>query len=239
MKQLRLLLVFAVAALFALAIGVAGGAAAKGTPPPPTGERAHGQSVLEPVFNAENEGQVGYVNTPNGTQHPVPSNPKSWSPIYVVEYPTGSKIDTGGSGAKGPLNCEHFNPTPTTPRPTDNCPSHGNDIAGLAQYCTVIPNAPPPCANRADIADVYSHGALGHDHVMDFHGGADWNVAWEPVIVLFTNAAAADHRLLTDKQIGDAVAAGDAIEIANPAATFHCSLVSDQVWSLTTAIPIG
>ena len=78
--------------------------------PPPTGERAHAQSVLEPVFNAENYGQIGYVSTPNGTQHPVPENPKSWSPIYVVVYPSTSTINTGGTGATGPLNCKH---TPT------------------------------------------------------------------------------------------------------------------------------
>ena len=237
--KLRFLLVLAVGASFALAIGVVGGVAAKRTPPPPTGEATHGQSVLEPVFNAENSGEVGFVSTPNGTQHPVPSNPNSWSPIYVVEYPTGSTIVTTGSGATGPLNCEHFNPTPTTPRPTDNCPSHGNDIAGLAQFCTVIPNAPPPCAHRTDVADVYKNGALGHDHVMDFPGGADFNVAWEPIIVLFTNARAANTRLLTDQAISDAVAAGDAIEIPNPAATFHCALVSDQVWSLSSPVPIG
>jgi hypothetical protein len=86
MKQ-RLLIV-ALAASSALAAGVAVVAASPGPMPPPTGERAHAQSVLEPVFNAENYGQIGYVSTPNGTQHPVPENAKSWSPIYVVVYPS-------------------------------------------------------------------------------------------------------------------------------------------------------
>src|SRR5262249_23261664 len=152
----------------------------------PTGQRTHGQSSLEAVFNAENYGEIGYINTPNGTQHPVPSNPNSWSPIYVVEYPAGSTINTGGSGATGPLNCIH------SPGP-ENCPTHGNDIANAAHAIT---------------PSVYGTGQtapLGHDHVMDFHGGEDWNVAWEPVLVLFTPAGVAagvsNTRLLTDTAI--------------------------------------
>jgi hypothetical protein len=207
----RRFLLVAFGASVALAVGVAVVAASPGPMPPPTGERAHAQSVLEPVFNAENYGQIGYVSTPNGTQHPVPSNPKSWSPIYVVEYPTNSTINTSGTGAAGPLNCWHT--------PIENCPTHGNGVAGAA--ASVFPS-------------VYGRGVLGHDHVMDWPGGADWNVAWEPVVVLFTNSNAANTRLLTDAQIDAAVEAGDAIKIPLPEATFHCALVSDSVWALTT-----
>ncbi len=235
MKQ-RLLLV-AVVASFVLAIGVAVVAAAPGTPPPPTGEAAHAQSVLEPVFNAENYGEVGYVSTPNGTQHPVPSNPRSWSPIYVVEYPVSSTIVTSGTGATGPLNCIHYAGTGT-----DNCPSHGNGIAGLAAACPPLPVLPgsASCAIVGNqVRAVYARGAAGHDHVMDFPGGADFNVAWEPVAVLFTNATAANTRLLTDTAISNAIAAGNAIAIPLPGATFHCALVSDRIWSLSTPVPIG
>lgn len=217
------LLVVALAASFVLAVGVAIAVASPGTPPPPTGQRTHAQNTLEPVFNAENFGEIGYISTPNGTKQPVPSNPKSWSPIYVVEYPGTSTINTGGSGASGPLNCQH--------KPSENCPTHGNDIAGLAQNC---PAAIPGCSQAVRNVYTAAGGPLGHDHVMDFPGGADWNVAWEPVVVLFTNAAAANTRLLTDQQIEAAVDAGNAIEIPNPAKTFHCQKVSDSVWALTS-----
>jgi hypothetical protein len=40
---------------------------------------------------------------------------------------------------------------------------------------------------------------------MDFPGGADWNVAWEPTFVLFEDATAANTRLLTDAQIEAAI----------------------------------
>jgi hypothetical protein len=226
MKQ-RVLLLAGVIPLV-LAVGVAIAAASPGTSPPPTGERTHGQSVLEPVFNAENYGEIGYVNTPNGTKHPVPSNPKSWSPIYVVEYPKNSTINTSGSGANGPLNCWHMQGNPL--QVNENCPTHGNDIAGAA--AAIVPS-------------VYSNGALGHDHVMDFPGGADWNVAWEPILVLFTQAGVqagvSNTRLLTDTAIDAAVnhktnGAPDpyAIEIPLPDAAFHCSLVSDSVWALSS-----
>jgi hypothetical protein len=187
------------------------------------------------VFNAENSGEVGYINTPAGTQHPVPSNPASWSPIYLPVYPTSSTITTTGSGANGPLDCQHFEATGT-----DNCPDHGNAIAGLAKSCPApIPVLPGSDSCSQAVRNVYAGGVAGHDHIMDFHGGADWNVAWEPIIVLFTNANAANTRLLTDTQIEAAIASHNAIAIPRPGRTFHCSLVSDSVWALSTAVPAG
>jgi hypothetical protein len=236
------ILLLATALSVALAAGVVAAVASPGPMPPPTGERGHAQSTLEAVFNAENYGQVGYVNTPNHTQHPVPANPKSWSPIYVVEYPTTYTFDTSGSGAKGPLNCQHYQGTPET----DNCPSHGNDLAAIAHFCldsSALPVPNNPCDNpgTADaVRTVYQSGEAGHDHVMDWPGGADWNVAWEPILVLFTDSEYANtHRLLTDTAIGDAVRDGKAVEMALPMATFHCSLVSGSVWALTSEPVIG
>ncbi len=81
---------------------------------------------------------------------------------------------------------------------------------------------------------VYGDGVLGHDHVMDYPGGADFNIAWEPIAVLFTNSAAANEHLLTDAQIQAAVDRGDAIEIPLPALTFHCAAVSAAVWARGT-----
>jgi hypothetical protein len=228
----------------ALAVGIVTAGAGAGNKPLPaaTGERAHAQSTLEAVFNAEKSGEIGYVSTPNQTQHPVPSNPKSWSPIYVVEYPTTYQFATDGSGATGPLNCEHYQGTPET----DNCPSHGNDLAGIAHFCldsSVVPAPNNPCddsTTAAAVQNVYQYGEAGHDHVMDFHGGADWNVAWEPILVLFTDADYANNnRLLTDSDIATAVADGKAVEMELPFATFHCAQVSKSVWALSSDPVIG
>ena len=113
----------------------------------------------------------------------------------------------------GPLLCQHV--------PQENCPPHGDGIAAAA--ATIMPS-------------VYGSGVLGHDHLMDFPGGADFNVAWEPILVLFTSKAAANEHLLTDAQIDAAVDRGDAIKVPVPDLTFHCSRVSARVYELSTPL---
>lgn len=169
----------------------------------PSGERILGQTGLEPVYDDEHAGAIGYVGTP--LHAPMHANPAAWAPFYVVVYPTSSAVGT--------LLCQHT--------PVENCPDHGPEIAGLAQQ--VEP-------------DVYGDGVLGHDHLMDYPGGADFNVAWEPIAVLFTSRDAAQEHLLTDAQIDAAVERGDAIEIDLPALTFHCQAVSAAVWARGTPI---
>jgi hypothetical protein len=175
------------------------GVAATGAASIPSGERQVGQSVLEPVYNDEQAGTIGYVSTP--LHAPMHANPKVWSPFFVPVYPVGSTVGT--------LLCQ------TTP--TENCPDHGPGIAAAAAQ--IEPG-------------VYGSGVLGHDHLMDFPGGVDFNVAWEPILVLFTSKAAANEHLLTDSQIEAAVDRGEAIEVPVPALTFHCAAVSAAVYAL-------
>lgn len=111
----------------------------------PSGERILGQSALEPVYDDENAGAIGFVSTP--LKAPMKANPHAWSPIYIVVYPTTSTVDT-------PLLCQDV--------PVENCPDHGPEVAGLAQ---------------ATEGDVYEAGVRGHDHLMDYPGGADFDVA--------------------------------------------------------------
>lgn len=164
----------------------------------PSGERVLGQSVLEPVYDDERAGVIGFVSTP--LHAPLRANPRAWSPFYAPVYPVGSTV--------GPVLCQHI--------PVDNCPDHGPGVAGAA--ASIMPA-------------VYGDGVIGHDHLMDFPGGADFDVAWEPILVLFTSKAAANEHLLTDAQIEAAVARGDAIEVPVPALTFHCEAVSAAAWA--------
>jgi hypothetical protein len=186
------------AAMFVL--GAVAVVSTAGADPVPSGERALGQTVLEPVYNDENAGQIGYVLTPMHAPNPVKSNPNSWEPFYLPVYPVGSSV--------GPLLCEHM--------PTDNCPTHGDLIAGAAQ--AIMPS-------------VYGAGVLGHDHLMDFPGGSDFNPNWLPILVLFTSTAAANEHILTDAQIEAAVARGDAIEVPLPDAAFLCAAVSAAAYN--------
>jgi hypothetical protein len=171
----------------------------------PSGERGLGQTVIEPVYNDEQAGEIGYVLTPSHAPNPVKSNPRAWAPFYLPVYPVGSTV--------GPLLCEHT--------PTENCPTHGDLIAGAAQ--SIMPS-------------VYSAGVLGHDHLMDFPGGRDFNISWEPILVLFTSADAANEHILTDVQIEAAVDRGDAIAVPLPPATFLCAAVPASVYQKATPL---
>jgi hypothetical protein len=203
MKVLRRisLLVAAASLVLAALAAISGGAASI-----PSGQRTIGQAVLEPVYNDEQAGQIGYILQPEHTAQPVNSNPTAWSPFYLVVYPVGSTAGTT-------FLCMHL--------PVDNCPTHGPGIAALAQ--SMEPS-------------VYGAGVIGHDHLMDFPGGADFNIAWEPVIVLFTNTAAANEHVLTDTRIEELVASGDAIEVPRPTRTFICASVPATIYERATPI---
>jgi hypothetical protein len=87
-------------------------AAASGVP---SGQRVLGQSVVEPVYDADNAGAIGFISTP---QHAgLHSDAQAQAPLYLPVYPTGSTV--------GKLICPHT--------PVDACPDHGPGIAGLAQ----------------------------------------------------------------------------------------------------------
>ncbi|MEN3341950.1 MAG: hypothetical protein V7644_1354 [Actinomycetota bacterium] len=188
-------------------LGVVGSASIASATPLPSGERSFHNVTLEPAYNAENAGQIGYLSTPN--KAPMHANPVAWSPLYVVEYPITTTVTET-------LNCMHV--------PFENCPSHGDALAGAA--ASIFP-------------DVYGIGVRGHDHVGDFPGGADFNFAWEPILVLFTNSAAANNHLVTDAQIADAVASHNAIEVPLSFATFNCAWVNVSLWNMATPIATG
>ena len=79
---------------------------------------------------------------------------------------------------------------------------------------------------------------MGHDHLVGIAStGGDFNVLWEPVLVLFTNATAAKTHITTLAQIQAAEAAGNAFEVPLPQLTFHCSAVSAAAYWRGTPSP--
>jgi hypothetical protein len=197
----------AVVAVFVTALGASAAAAG----PVPSGERINGGSgshggTVVEPVYDDMTGAIRYVSTPRGTPDPVKSNPIAAAPFYLPVYPAGSTV--------GPLLCAH--------EPVENCPDHGGPIAGLAQ---------------AFVSSVYGEGVLGHDHLMAgpaSHG--DFNVAWVPVLVLFTNKTAANTHIITLAQLEALKESGDVIEVpldgsnGLPNLTFHCSVVSASVY---------
>jgi hypothetical protein len=152
-------------------------------------------------------GQLVYLSTPNGAQ--AHPNDHNVAPLYLVVYPVGSGIDPAS------LNCAHV--------PADNCADHGPAVSQAAEQ---IENT------------VYGGGVIGHDHVVGIaHTGGDFNVLWEPVLVLFTNSDAATHHLTTTQAIADAFAAKNVTEIGLPALDFHCASVSGATYAHATPGP--
>lgn len=102
----------AAAGVGVLALAPLVGPASAGTLP--NGQRVLGQSVVEPVYDADHAGSVGFISTPEHA--PLKADEHARAPIYLPVYPVGSTV--------GDLICPHV--------PVDTCPDHGPVIAGLA-----------------------------------------------------------------------------------------------------------
>lgn len=152
-------------------------------------------------------GSLVYLSTPVGAK--VHPNDHNVAPLYLPVYPVGSGIDPAT------LNCAHM--------PADNCPDHGPFISAVV--ASIIPG-------------VYGGGVLGHDHLVGIAAtGGDFNIIWEPVLVLFTNPDAAKTHLTTLAQINADLATHQIIEIPVPSADFHCSAVSAAQYDHGTPAP--
>jgi hypothetical protein len=172
----------------------------------PSGERQLGKTIIEPGYD-DRTGELIYVLTPEGAPFPSHANAHAVSPLFLVVYPNSA------AASVGTMNCAHEG--------GDNCPDHGPVFSDMAQK--VMPA-------------VYGGGVWGHDHVMDGPGGSDFNVAWQVVVVLFTNAAAANTHITTEAQLDAAIDVGDAITIATDV-VFNCNLVAAAAYDRATPVP--
>jgi hypothetical protein len=194
------------------------------------GSGSNGGTVVEPVYN-DITGAISYVSTPRGVANPVNSNPRASAPFYLPVYPTSSSVPLNVT-----LNCQDTAGAPLNT--VENCPDHGPAVAGAVQG--IASGFTPP------FVDIYAGGVAGHDHVLGVPGtqknGGDFNVAWVPTLVIFTNAAAADVHVTTLAQITADVNATppDAILVpldgsnGTPNLTFHCSVVPASVYNTGT-----
>jgi hypothetical protein len=211
----------------------------------PSGQRLYGNSswdpvslsfvggggAIEPAFD-DSTGTIVYLRTPNHTQNAknlpgkmVPfgdlgfSLPINVAPIFLPVYPVGSNIDPTT------LNCDHVAPLNPGPGTGDNCIDHGNLVAAAA-----VGSGLP----------AYAGGVLGHDHLVGIaKTGGDFNVLWEPVLVLFKNVNPTQERITMLSQIEDAYHAGTIILAPAPSLTFHCSAEGSAAYDKATPAPIG
>ena len=184
----------------------------------PTGEMTLGQSTIEPAYN-DIDGAIIYLLTPNKA-HENANAAHAVAPLYLIMYPA-SAADTIGT-----VNCQH--------QPMDNCPDHGPLVAGLAMSAV-------PAVYGAVVGGVW-----GHDHLVAAPpsppAAGDFNIAWEPVAVLFTSPAAALTQITTMSQLNAAFLSGSVITIPLPAATFHCNVTAVATYRngtpVTPALPL-
>ena len=218
----RLLFIVVVAVCVTGLSGLA--AASQPTAPSPSGERiiggsgSNGGTVVEPAYD-DQTGEIRYLSTPTGTDHPVPTNPRATAPLYLPVYPVGSTATPAST-----LNCQHL---------PENCPDHGPAVAHLAQVFE-----PGVYGMPEDGAT----GVMGHDHLMAGPGsGGDFNVAWVPTLVLFKPGATITH-ITTLAQLNQMLTPpaqvilvpldGNPLDgVPLPNRTFHCSVVSDAVYA--------
>ncbi len=179
--------------------------------PLPSGEVQLGQSILEPSYNDAN-GNLVYLLTPIHAPLKLKST-TPLAPLYLLVYPNSA------AGAIGTVNCAH--------QPVDNCPDHGPLIAGLAELMQPL---------------VYPAGGVwGHDHILAAPPappptGGDFNQAWEPIVVLFTDTIHITH-ITTLSELTTAKNAGYVQFVPLLAASFHCSVVPASVYDLGTPVP--
>jgi hypothetical protein len=197
-RYARLLFVcsFAVLAVLGASPALAGG--------PPSGERMHGQSSVEPAYD-DTTGNIIYLQTPIHAPNPTHTSSHAVAPLYLVEYPASAEPTVGT------LNCMGV---------PGNCPDHDGAVAGAAT--SIMPS----------VYGIDPTLVPGHDHlVAPPASGGDFNIAWEVIEVLFTNNAAANNHLTTLAAINSAVASGNAIEVDLRFA-FHCSVVSAAAYNV-------
>jgi hypothetical protein len=97
---------------------------------------------------------------------------------------------------------------------------------------------------NCDHVQTFVYPLKGHDHLVGVPHTGDFNVAWDVVLVAFTEQAFGDgainDRILTLAQLNEALAAGDVITIG-PVTSFNCVITSPATYlkgtPLTFTVP--
>lgn len=115
-------------------------------------------------------------------------------------------------------------------------PSKAAQTAHAPLYLVLYPGASTIDANvlncqptNCDHAQTFAYPLKGHDHLVGMPHTGDFNVAWDVILVGFTpqgfQNGAINNRILTLKQLNDALSAGDAFTIG-PVTSFNCAITS-------------
>ncbi len=87
--------------------------------------------------------------------------------------------------------------------------------------------------SNCDHVQTFAYPLKGHDHLVGVPHTGDFNVAWDVVLVAFTEQGFTDgainNRILTLDQLNAALAAGDVVPIG-PVTSFNCSITSSTTY---------
>jgi hypothetical protein len=82
---------------------------------------------------------------------------------------------------------------------------------------------------NCDHVQTFAYPLKGHDHLVGMPHTGDFNVAWDVILIAFTDKAfgngAINNRILTLDQLNAALGAGEVIPIG-PVTTFNCSITA-------------
>jgi hypothetical protein len=115
-------------------------------------------------------------------------------------------------------------------------PSKAAQRAHAPMYLVLYPDTSTIDANslncqptNCDHLQTFAYTLKGHDHLVGVRPTGDFNVAWDVILVAFTDQGfqdgAINTRILTLDQLNAVLAAGDATTIG-PVTTFNCSITS-------------
>lgn len=183
----------------------------------PTGERMHGQAVIEPAYD-DITGQLVYLQTPIQLAPLSPTNPidnvnqHAAAPLYLIVYPHGTPGIFNCMGAPG------------------NCPDHAGVVAFLATQLF-------PTVYGSDPAHV-----PGHDHLVGVaRTGGDFNAPWHVYLEFFTSTDAVTHSAtlaqLQAAWASGAIATSQSGMGLDTGITFVCAVVSSA--SYLTGTPVS
>ena len=130
-------------------------------------------------------------------------------------------------------------------------PSHAAQRAHAPLYLVLYPTASTIDANtlncqpvNCDHVQTFAYPLKGHDHLVGMPHTGDFNVAWDVVLIAFTEQGFADgainNRILTLDQLNASLASGDVIPIG-PVTSFNCSITPATTYlkgtPLTFSVP--
>ena len=125
-------------------------------------------------------------------------------------------------------------------------PSKAAQVAHAPLYLVLYPQSSSIDANilncqpvNCDHAQTFAYPLKGHDHLVGMPHTGDFNVAWDVILIAFTQKGFGDGaintRILTLDQLNAALATGDVVPIG-PVLTFNCAITAPVTYLKATPL---